>query len=52
MAQVFGLRSRIKTIFKAWKSHFRLTEVPRGSATQLEVVLYARLIFVTQLAPL
>jgi Transposase DDE domain. len=41
------LRWRIETIFKAWKSHFRLTEVPRGSAAQLEAMIYARLIFVT-----
>jgi hypothetical protein len=52
VAQVYGLRWRIETIFKAWKSHFRLTEVPRGSAAQLEALIYARLIFVTLLAPL
>lgn len=47
VAEVYGLRWRIETIFKAWKSHFRLTEVPRGSAAQLEAMIYARLIFVT-----
>jgi Transposase DDE domain len=47
VAQVYGLRWRSETIFKAWKSHFRLTEVPRGSAAQLEAMIYARLIFVT-----
>lgn len=47
VARVYGLRWRIETIFKAWKSHFRLTAVPRGSATQLEAMMYARLIFVT-----
>jgi len=52
VAQVYGLRWRIETIFKAWKSHFRMTEVPRGSAPQLEAMIYARLIFVTMLAPL
>lgn len=52
VAQVYGLRWRIETIFKAWKSHFRLTEVPRGAAPQLEAMIYARLIFVTLLAPL
>jgi hypothetical protein len=52
VAQVYGLRWRIETIFKAWKSHFRMTEVPRGSAPQLEAMIYARLIFVTLLAPL
>jgi Transposase DDE domain len=52
VAQVYGLRWRIETIFKTWKSHFRLTEVPRGSAAQLAAMIYARLIFVTMLAPL
>ena len=44
---VYGLRWRIETIFKAWKSHFRLTEVPKGSATQLQAMIYGRLIFLT-----
>lgn len=52
VAQVYGLRWRIETIFKTWKSHFRMTEVPRGSAAQLEAMIYARLIFVTLMAPL
>jgi hypothetical protein len=52
VAQVYGLRWRIETIFKAWKSHFRLTEVPRGSTAQLQAMIYARLIFVTLFAPL
>lgn len=52
VAQVYGLRWRIETIFKAWKSHFRLTTVPCGSAVQLEAMIYARLIFVTVAAPL
>lgn len=50
VAQVYGLRWRIETIFKAWKSHFRLTGVPRGAAAQLEAMVYARLIFVTVFA--
>jgi Transposase DDE domain len=52
VARVYGLRWRIETIFKAWKSHCRMTEVPQGSAPQLEAMIYARLIFVTILAPL
>jgi hypothetical protein len=50
VVQVYGLRWRIETIFKAWKSHFRLTEVPHGAAAQLEAMIYARLIFVTVFA--
>lgn len=49
VAQVYGLRWRIETIFKTWKSHFRITEVPKGSAEQLRAVIYARLIFLTVL---
>ena len=47
VAQVYGLRWRIETIFKAWKSHFRITEVPDGSHEQLLSIIYARLIFLT-----
>jgi len=47
VAQVYGLRWRIETIFKAWKSHFRITKVPNGSPEQLRVIIYARLIFLT-----
>jgi hypothetical protein len=50
VVQVYGLRWRLETIFKAWKSHFRLTEVPCGAAAQLEALIYARLIFVTVFA--
>lgn len=47
VAEIYGLRWRIETIFKAWKSHFRITEVPEGSADQLRSIIYARLIFLT-----
>lgn len=49
VAQVYGLRWRIETIFKAWKSHFRITEVPDGSPEQLRSIIYARLILLTVL---
>lgn len=50
VAEVYGLRWHIETLFKVWKSHFRITEVPDGSESQLLVVIYARLIFLTVLA--
>lgn len=51
VAQVYGLRWRIETIFKVWKSHFRITQVPKGSAEQLCVVIFARLILLTVMIP-
>ena len=48
--EVYGLRWRVETILKAWKSHFRLTQVLRGGARALEAMIYARLIFVTVVA--
>ncbi len=47
VAETYGLRWRIEIIFKSWKSHFALTEVPAGSKTQVESLIYAKLIFVT-----
>lgn len=52
VVEIDGLRWRIEIIFKAWKSHFRLTVVPAGSATQLEAMICARLLLVTVFAPL
>lgn len=39
------LRWRIEIIFKAWKSHFRIAELPNGSAAQIQTMIYARLLF-------
>lgn len=47
VAEVYGLRWRIETIFKAWKSYFALTDVPTGSKTEVESLIYAKLIFIT-----
>ncbi len=43
----YGLRWRIETIFKAWKSNFNLTTFPRASAVRIQAYTYAFLIFVT-----
>jgi hypothetical protein len=45
--KAYGLRSRIETIFKAWKSHFNLEDIPAGSKAQVETLLYARLLLIT-----
>ncbi|HWH68312.1 MAG TPA: IS4 family transposase [Candidatus Sulfotelmatobacter sp.] len=47
VAKVYHLRFHIETIFKAWKSHFQLQDVPAGSRTQVETLLYARLLLIT-----
>jgi hypothetical protein len=52
VAEIYGLRWRIESIFKVWKSHFQMTDVPKGSAEQLRIVVCARLIFITLLAEL
>lgn len=50
VAQLYGLRWQIESLFKVWKSHFGLTQVPRGSSEQLLVMIYARLVFITVIA--
>jgi hypothetical protein len=47
VAETYGLRWRIETIFKSWKSHFALIRVPAGSKAQVESLIYAKLVFVT-----
>jgi hypothetical protein len=48
VAQIYGLRWRIETIFKAWKSHFALAQIPAAaSQNQVESLIYAKLIFIT-----
>jgi hypothetical protein len=47
LAKAYGLRFHIETIFKAWKSHFHLEDVPAGSRAQAETLLYARLLLIT-----
>jgi Transposase DDE domain len=47
VGRVYGLRYRIETTFRAWKQHFKIEDVPAGSPAQVEVLLYARLLFIT-----
>jgi len=50
VGQVYGLRFRIETTFRAWKQHFKMEDVPAGARTQVEVLLYARLLCITLFA--
>jgi hypothetical protein len=43
---VYQLRWRIEILFKAWKSHFRLDTLTAGSAEQVQVLVYGRLIWI------
>jgi hypothetical protein len=47
VGRIYGLRWRIETIFKSWKSHFAMTDVPDGSKAQVETLIYGKLIFIT-----
>jgi hypothetical protein len=43
---VYQLRWRIEILFKAWKSHFRLEALTAGSAQQVQVLIYGRLLWI------
>lgn len=47
VAEIYGIRWRIETIFKAWKSHFNLTVMTNGSRYHIETLIYAKLIWIT-----
>jgi len=47
VSNAYGLRWRIEIIFKAWKSHFNITEFTDGSKDYVEILIYTRLIFIT-----
>lgn len=44
--KVYALRWRIEMLFKAWKSHFQLEALTPGSAEQVQVLIYGRLLWV------
>lgn len=46
IAKIYALRWRIEIVFKAWKSHFRMTELPDGSAATIQVIVFGRLLFI------
>lgn len=45
--QVNTCRWRIETVFKSWKSNFKIDEVPKGDAPRVRAHLYAALILIT-----
>lgn len=44
---LYRLRWRIEIIFKSWKSHFHLRNVPKASFERVLVYIYSSLIFIT-----
>jgi hypothetical protein len=46
VSAVYQLRWRIEMLFKAWKSHFRLEALTAGSAHQVQVLIYGRLLWI------
>lgn len=44
VGKVYRARWRIEIIFKSWKSHFHLTETPKGSVHELETFIWAKLL--------
>lgn len=46
LVELYSLRWRIETVFKAWKSHFGLEQFTEGSAEQLLVVILGKLLWI------
>lgn len=47
IVKLYNCRWRIETIFKSWKSHFNITNVPNASVTRVKSFIFANLIFIT-----
>jgi len=46
LVRLYGLRWRIETIFKTWKSHFRIHQFTNASLEQVLVVVLGKLIWI------
>jgi hypothetical protein len=48
LAQLYFIRWRIETIFKTWKSYFKIVDIPKdASKVRTESYIYSMLIFIT-----
>jgi hypothetical protein len=47
VCRIYGVRWRIEIIFKSWKSHFKIHAFGHPTPTEVELLIYARLIYIT-----
>ena len=47
VAQVYEIRWRIEIVFKAWKSYFKINDIPNASINRVKSHIYAMLIRIT-----
>lgn len=47
VCRIYGVRWRIEIIFKSWKSHFKIHAFAHSTPTEVELLIYARLIYIT-----
>jgi hypothetical protein len=47
VCRIYGVRWRIEIIFKSWKSHFKIHAFDHPTPMEVELVIYARLLYIT-----
>ena len=47
VCRIYGVRWRIEIIFKSWKSHFKIHAFAHPTPREVELIIYARLIYIT-----
>lgn len=47
VCRIYGVRWRIEIIFKSWKSHIKMHAFAHPTPTEVELLIYARLIYIT-----
>ena len=47
VCSIYGVRWRIEIIFKSWKSHFHMNAFHHPTPTEVYLIIYSRLIFIT-----
>jgi hypothetical protein len=45
--RIYGVRWRIEIIFKSWKSYFKVHAFDHPTPTEVELLIYARLLYIT-----